>query len=223
MVKNLLKILILSFLINKGYADEIEEIREKINELKKEIQKLESLINKNDLKETPRINQWVEPVMGWEFDYENNIVYVVDNNGTHHSANVGIGTNNPLGRLHIVGDFYNQGFEGSKSNYTPEVNWNDINSLTINTHGSGEDSSVVLIFAHVQFPGAAGVTYFYIRVIREDGIVVGTAIGGGSNNTPFGATLVTFDHPLCGSHTYTLQSSISSYSGYQFFIVEIKR
>ena len=222
MVKNLLKILILSFLINKGYADEIEEIREKINELKKEIQKLESLINKNDLKETPRINQWVEPVMGWEFDYENNIVYVVDNNGTHHSANVGIGTNNPLGRLHIVGDFYNQGFEGSKSNYDPGVTWYDINSITINTHGSGEDSSVVLIFAHVQDVAAPGAEGFYIKVTR-DGQTIGVASGGGSRNFPMGATLVTFDNPPAGTHTYTLQSSRNVYSGYQFFIVEIKR
>jgi len=221
-MKRQIKILILISIINIGYAQGIEEIKAKINELKEEIRKLESLINRNEPTPPPEITQWIEPQMGWEFDYQNNIVYAVDNNGTPHSPNVGIGTNNPLGRLHIVGDFYNQGFEGSKSNYDPGVTWNNINSLTINTHGSGEDSSVVLIFAHVQDVAAGGAEGFYIKVTR-DGQTIGVASGGGSRNFPMGATLVTFDNPPAGTHTYTLQSSRNVYSGYQFFIVEIKR
>jgi len=221
-MKNFLKIWVLIFIINKVYSDEIDEIKEKINELKREIQKLESLINKDDLKQNPTINQWVEPTMGWEFDYQNNKVYLVDNNGSSSSANVGIGTDNPLGRLHIVGDFYNQGFAGSKSNYNPQVNWVDVSSQSITTHGTGEDSSIVLVFAHVQHNAAGGYEGMYIRVLR-DGNVIAVASGGGTKNFPMGVTLVTFDEPPAGSHTYTLQVDKTGYLGYQFFVVEIKR
>jgi hypothetical protein len=221
-MKNFLKIWVLIFIINKLYSDEIDEIKEKINELKREIQKLESLINKDDLKQNPKINQWVEPAMGWEFDYQNNKVYLVDNNGSSGSANVGIGTDNPLGRLHIVGDFYNQGFVGSKSNYNPQVNWVDVSSQSTTTHGIGEDSSIVLVFAHVQHRGEKEI---FIRVIRDGSVVVGIASGGGAGatNDDLGATLVTFDEPPAGSHTYKLQVDKTGYLGYQFFVVEIKR
>jgi|GEM_PF-2472841 len=235
------KILILTFVIKIVLADEIQELKLKIeklekenSELKEKIEKIENLLFKNeskDLTSPPQI-QWVEPKMGWEVDYLNNRIYAVDNTGSSYNMNVGIGTNNPLGRFHLVGDFYNQGFTGAKSNFDPGVSgWYSIASRTIETHGTGEDNSVVLIFAHVQEWTYGGYVDMFIRVIRDGTTVVGTATGGGyydiysGLSAYMGATLVAFDEPPPGSHTYTLQIEdvFGAPFGYNFFVIELKR
>jgi hypothetical protein len=181
-------------------------------------------------KDDYKIN-WVEPSSGWEVDYNNNKIYAVAPDGSNN-INVGIGTNNPLSRFHLVGDFYNQGFNGVKSNFDPGIpGWYSIASRTITTHGTGEDGSVVLIFAHVQENTSGGYVDMFIRVIRDGTTVVGTATGGGYydiySGLPayMGATLVAFDEPPAGQHTYTLQieNVFGAPLGYNFFVIELKR
>ncbi len=175
---------------------------------------------------------WVSPRMGWEVDYTNNQIYAVDNTGTGYTMNVGIGTNAPQSRFHLVGDFYNQGFTGAQNNYDPGVPaWTNVTTQTITTHGTGEDGSVVLIFAHVQERTDGGYVDMFIRVIRDNSVVVGIANGGGfydiwsSTSAYFGATLVSYDNPPPGTHTYTLQieSVFGQPYGYNFFVIELKR
>jgi len=233
------KIVILIFVSNM-HADEIQELKSKIDKLEKEnyelklkIEKIENLLFKkesNDLTNPPQI-KWVEPLMGWEVDYQNNKIYAVDNTGSSYNMNVGIGTNNPLSRFHLVGDFYNQGFVGAKSNFDPGVeSWTTVATRTITTHGTGEEGSVVLIFAHVQENTAGGYVDMFIRV-RRGTDVVGIACSGGFYDVwsglsgYMGATLVTFDEPPAGTHTYTLEieSVFGAPYGYQFFVIELKR
>ncbi len=172
---------------------------------------------------------WVEPKMGWELDYTNNRIYAVGNDGGVNT-NVGIGTNAPLSRFHLIGDFYNQGFVGTKTYFDPGVQeWANVATLNYTTHGSGEDSSVVLIYAHLQTNASGGAVDGFIRVLR-DGTPIGIACGGGFYDVwsgiwgYFGITLVTYDQPGAGSHTYTLQrESVLPQNGYTFFIIELKR
>lgn len=170
--------------------------------------------------------------MGWVNDYNNNRIYAIDTSGANYIMNVGIGTNAPQSRFHLIGDFYNQTFTGAKINYDPGVGgWNTINSRTITTHGTGEDSSVVLIFAHAQQNCDGGAVDMIIRVIRDGSTVVGIASGGGFYDIIYGqygqmgATLVSYDNPPSGTHTYTLQieSAFSGALGYNFFVIELKR
>ncbi len=160
---------------------------------------------------------WTEGTQGWQEDGANiwtsNLGY-----------NVGIGTNTPLAPLQLVGDFYNQGFAGVKSNYNPGVsNWSNVAEVTITTHGIGEGNSVVLIYAHVQ--DYAGMSFYdmFIRVIRG-GTLVAIACEGAFGGY-MGATLVSFDEPPPGTYTYTLQleSVVAPASGYNFFVIELKR
>lgn len=174
--------------------------------------------------------QWVEPKMGWEVDYTNNKIYAVDNTGSGYSMNVGIGTNNPLSRFHLIGDFYNQGFVGTKTYYDPGVtSWADVATLNYTSHGTGEDNSVVLIYAHLQTNTSVGAVDGFIRVLR-DGTPIAIACGGGFYDVfyglwgYYGITLVSYDEPGPGPHTYTLQrESVIPQNGYTFFIIELKR
>lgn len=179
-------------------------------------------------KEEYRI-KWIEPQMGWEVDYANNRIYAVDNVGGL-TPNVGIGTNNPLSRFHLVGDFYNQGFIGTKTYFDPGVpNWANVATLNYTSHGTGEDNSVILIYAHLQTNASGGYVDGFIRVLR-DGIPIAIACGGGYYDILsgmwgyFGITLVTYDEPGPGAHTYTLQrETVIPQNGYTFFIIELKR
>ena len=243
------KMMILLLAIYISYADEIQELKLKIDKLEKEnyelrlkIEKLEKIFFKvgdnSGLIETQAVSppeqpqiKWVEPLMGWEVDYQNNKIYAVDNTGSSYNMNVGIGTDNPLSRFHLVGDFYNQGFVGAKSNFDPGVeSWTTVATRTITTHGTGEEGSVVLIFAHVQENTAGGYVDMFIRV-RRGTDVVGIACSGGFYDVwsglsgYMGATLVTFDEPPAGTHTYTLEieSVFGAPYGYQFFVIELKR
>lgn len=215
----------------------IEKLEQENKELKEKINKIENLLAKKKTSEMASgLNDsraWLEPKMGWVNDYTNNRIYAMDNNGNGYTMNVGIGTNTPQSRFHLVGDFYNQGFAGAKNNYNPGVpGWVNINTQTITTHGTGEDNSVVLIFAHVQQSCQGGYVDMFIRVVRDGSTVVGIADGGGFYDMYYGmyygfmgATLVSYDEPPAGTHTYTLQieNAFSGALGYNFFVIELKR
>ncbi|MEO0297164.1 MAG: hypothetical protein ABIN23_06950 [candidate division WOR-3 bacterium] len=172
---------------------------------------------------------WIQPKMGWEVNYGTNQIYALDNSGGVN-PNVGIGTDNPLSRFHLLGDFYNQGFVGLKSYYEPSgISWTDVTTLNYTSHGTGEDGSVVLIYAHLQTNASGGAVDGFIRVLR-DGTPIASACGGGFYDIwsgqwgYFGVTLVTYDEPGAGSHTYTLQrENVLPQNGYTFFIIELKR
>ncbi len=211
----------------------IERLEQENRELKEKLDIIENLLwakGDNTVRDFSGSRAWLEPKMGWFNDYTNNRIYAIDTSGANYKMNVGIGTNAPQARFHLVGDFYNQGFAGAKSNYDPGVpGWNKIDSLIITTHGSGEDSSVVLIFAHVQQSCSNWAVDMFIRVIRDGSTVVGIADGGGYYDSVqsgyIGATLVSYDQPPAGSHTYTLQieNAWSGALGYNFFVIELKR
>jgi hypothetical protein len=177
-------------------------------------------------KDDYKIN-WVEPSSGWEVDYNNNKIYAVAPDGSNN-INVGIGTNNPLSRFHLVGDFYNQGFNGVNYYYDPGVpSWSNVATLNYTSHGTGEDNSVVLIFAHLITNNQAMFGDGFIRVLR-DGTPIAIACGGTYgdyyNYSYFGITLVAYDQPSPGTHTYTLQrESVLPQYGYNFFVIELKR
>uniref|UniRef100_A0A7C4TBY3 Uncharacterized protein n=1 Tax=candidate division WOR-3 bacterium TaxID=2052148 RepID=A0A7C4TBY3_UNCW3 len=241
MIKSTLKIFLLAGAINTIWSDPVENLNAKISalekanaELRERIERIESLLKKGEIKEDkmPESRAWLEPKMGWVMDYSNNRIYTIDTSGTGQTMNVGIGTSAPQSRFHLLGDFYNQGFTGVKNNYNPGIpGWNNVTSRTITTHGTGEDSSVVLILAHVQQSCAGGYVDMFIRVIRDGSTVVGIADGGGYYDIYsgtygyMGATLVTYDEPPSGSHTYTLQieNAFSGALGYNFIVLELKR
>jgi len=67
----------------------------------------------------------------------------------------------------------------------------------------------------------------FIRVLR-DGTPIAIACGGTYgdyyNSLYFGITLVAYDEPSPGLHTYTLQrESVLPQYGYNFFVIELKR
>ncbi len=161
---------------------------------------------------------WISGTRGWQEDGTN-----IWTGSPGPNYNVGIGTLNPLSRFHIVGDFYNQGFEGIKNLGNYNVTWNTLTSLNYTSHGSADTLSALLIFANVN--GVTSANYMAIRVTREDGTVIGEAIGGvRGNNNRSGATLVTFDNVDAGTHTYTLEyANLNSVLNYNFFVIEIKR
>ncbi|MEN3043937.1 MAG: hypothetical protein ABDH37_01780 [Candidatus Hydrothermales bacterium] len=186
------------------------------------------MLNSSDNRE--RVNLfWVGPRMGWEVDYTNNRIYAVDNQGAV-TPNVGIGTSSPLSRFHLVGDFYNQGFVGTQSYFEPSgITWSNVTSLTYTSHGTGEDNSVVLIYAHLISSTAGGYVDGFIRVLRGT-TPIAIACGGGyydvwsGLSAYFGITLIAYDNPPAGTHTYTLQrESVIPQNGYTFYVIELKR
>ncbi|MEN3046239.1 MAG: hypothetical protein ABDH49_04565 [Candidatus Hydrothermales bacterium] len=172
---------------------------------------------------------WIGPRMGWEVDYTNNRIYAIDNSGGV-TPSVGIGTNSPLSRFHLVGDFYNQGFVGTQSYYEPPgISWANVASLSYTSHGSGEDNSVVLIYAHLISNTSGGYVDGFIRVLRGN-TPIAIACGGGyydvwsGLSAFFGVTLIAYDNPPPGTHTYTLQrESVIPQYGYTFYVIELKR
>ena len=214
--------------------DRIATLEKELAEIRIELEMIKNIIGSksspfsinNDIKEDGEEDSraWLSPLMGWEADYTNDWLYALNNIGGVDNVNVGIGTNNPLTPFHLVGDFHNQGFAGAKSNFDPGVgSWSTVATLDITTHGTGEDNSVVLIYAHVQ--DYAGLSFYdmFIRVIRG-GTVVALACEGAFGGY-MGATLISYDEPPPGTYTYTLQleSVVAPASGYNFFVIELKR
>ena len=214
--------------------DRIAKLEKEIAEIRTEIESIKNMIRSmsvpfstnNSIKEGGEEDSraWLSPLMGWEADYTNDRLYALNSSGGVDNVNVGIGTNSPLTPFHLVGDFYNQGFAGAKSNFNPGVaNWSNVAEVTITTHGTGEDNSVVLIYAHV--PDYAGMSFYdiFVRVIRG-GTVVAIACEGAFGGY-MGATLISYDEPPPGTYTYTLQleSVVAPASGYNFVVVELKR
>ena len=201
---------------------EIAELKAQLLEVSSRFQSVKENLIPSGEESKPSLDSrdWTEGTQGWEEDGTN----IWTAAGATPLYNVGIGTNTPLTPFHLVGDFYNQGFAGVKHNYDPGVSsWSKVDSLSITTHGTGEDNSVVLIYAHVQFMAASTYADIFTRVIR-DGTVVAIACGGGYTGY-MGATVVSYDEPPPGTHTYTLQteSLMWSANGYNFFVVELKR
>lgn len=223
--------------------DKIASLEQQLAELRTEIEYLKTIIGhenaplskedepEEDSKTDSRA--WLSPPMGWEADYADDQIYALSSSGGVNDVNVAIGTDDPLSPFHLVGDFYNQGFAGTKNNYDPGVtSWSNVASIDITTHGVGENNSIVLLYAHVQDYTDASYVDMFVRVIRDGSTVV--AMGNGAGfvdmlygiyNGYMGATIVTYDEPSAGTHTYTLQieNVLAPARGWNFFAIELKR
>ncbi|MEX0811961.1 MAG: hypothetical protein WD048_07070 [Chitinophagales bacterium] len=141
------------------------------------------------------------------------------------NGNVGINTTNPQGRLHVVGDFYNQESAYGESTFLTGGLWL-MRTVDIQTHGTGINNSVVLIHCEIDYYKTSSSTYVVFGLYRN-GSQISEISEYSQVNVDKTIHLQWVDEPPAGNNKYEIYvyypSGGMTYYGHGLNVTEIKR